>query len=124
MIKEDTVDSSLPAVASVVPLSRRLKITLGQDWNVAWLFMIPTVLLMGGIIAYPFGRAVYESFTNTTTLELGPFVGFANYRALLSDPFFLRSLLITAEFTIASSKSSSARFLPSCLTGCVDRPPF
>ena len=102
MIKEQAVGNSLPAVPAAVPLSRRLKITLGQDWSVAWLFMIPTVLLMGGIIAYPFSRAVYESFTNTTTLEMGPFVGLANYKALLNDMFFLRSLLITAQFTIAS----------------------
>ena len=52
-----------------VTLAKRLQRALGQDWGVAWVFMVPTVILMGGIIAYPFLRAVYISFTNTTTLH-------------------------------------------------------
>jgi len=102
MSKVRTAESVLPAVAAEVPLSRRLKIMLGQDWNVAWLFMVPTVVLMGGIILFPFLRAVYQSFTNTTTLDLGPWVGAANYQHLLQDKFYLASLITTAKFTFWS----------------------
>lgn len=102
MSKVRTAESVLPAVTAEVPLSRRLKIMLGQDWNVAWLFMVPTVVLMGGIILFPFLRAVYQSFTNTTTLDLGPWVGAANYQHLLQDKFYLASLITTAKFTFWS----------------------
>jgi multiple sugar transport system permease protein len=102
MIKQKAAHNLLPAAATEIPLSRRLKILLGQDWNVAWLFMIPTVVLMGGIILFPFLRAVYQSFTNTTTLDLGPWVGLRNYKQLLGDKFYLASLVTTAKFTFWS----------------------
>jgi multiple sugar transport system permease protein len=64
--------------------------------------MVPTVLLMGGIIAYPFLRAVYISFTNTVSVEIGPFVGLKNYIDVWGDQFFRRSLWITTKYTVAS----------------------
>lgn len=94
--------TALPRGGSDVPLSRQLKIKLGQDWTVAWLFMVPTVLLMGGIILFPFLRAVYQSLTITTTLDLGPWVGLANYKHLLQDKYYLASLVTTAKFTFWS----------------------
>ena len=83
-------------------LSRRLQGVLGRDWGVAYVFMAPTIILMGGLIAYPFMRALYISFTNTTTHQIGPFVGLTNYINLWTDMFFRRSVLVTAQFTIAS----------------------
>jgi multiple sugar transport system permease protein len=83
-------------------LQKRLQNTLGRDWAVAYVFMAPTVILMGGLIAYPFMRALYISFTNTTTHQIGPFVGLTNYVNLWNDMFFRRSVGITAQFTIAS----------------------
>ncbi|MBC7236882.1 MAG: ABC transporter permease subunit [Chloroflexi bacterium] len=64
--------------------------------------MAPTVILMGGLIAYPFLRAFYISFTNTTTLEIGPFVGLTNYINLWKDIFFRRSVVVTAKFTLSA----------------------
>jgi multiple sugar transport system permease protein len=83
-------------------LGKRLKDLLGQDWGVAYAFMLPTVILMGTIIAFPFLRALYISFTNTTTLQIGPFVGLDNYINLWKDIFFRRSVLITARYTISA----------------------
>lgn len=83
-------------------IRRRLQQTLGHDWAEAYLFMAPAMILLLGIIAYPFLRAVYISFTNTTSLQIGPFVGLRNYVDLWGDIFFRRSVLITAKFTLAS----------------------
>lgn len=47
-------DKALTATAPPVTLSKRLHNALGRDWGWAWFLMLPTVLLMGGIIAYPF----------------------------------------------------------------------
>jgi len=83
-------------------ISKRLQQALGRDWAEAYVFIAPAMVLLVGIIAYPFLRAFYISFTNTTTLEIGPFVGLKNYIELWSDIFFRRSVLITAKFTVAS----------------------
>jgi multiple sugar transport system permease protein len=83
-------------------ISKRLQQALGRDWAEAYVFMAPAMVLLLGIIAYPFLRAFYISFTNTTTLEIGPFVGLRNYTELWKDIFFRRSVLITAQFTVAS----------------------
>lgn len=88
-----------------VPQNRwktRLEGWFGKDWRVAYIFMAPTVILMGGLIAYPFLRAFYISFTNTTSLEIGPFVGLTNYVNLWKDIFFRRSVMVTAKYTISS----------------------
>lgn len=93
---------SLPAAPPRPTLRKRLQRTLGGDWGVAYAFMAPTVILMGGIIAFPFLRAFYISFTNTTTLQIGPFVGLTNYVNLWKDIFFRRSVVITAQFTVSA----------------------
>ena len=96
------VERKQPMTLRSQALGRRLQRILGRDWGVAYLFMVPTVILMGGIIAFPFLRAFYISFTNTTTLQIGPFVGLTNYINLWKDIFFRRSVVITARFTLSA----------------------
>lgn len=84
------------------PLHVRLQRILGRDWHVAYVFVLPTLLLLGGLIAYPFFNAVYLSFTNTVTLKTGPFVGLRNYRVLWEDPFFRGAVWNTIVYTISS----------------------
>jgi multiple sugar transport system permease protein len=84
------------------PWHFRLRHILGQDWLAAYVFVLPTLVLMGGLIAYPFLRAVYMSFTNTVTLEMGPFVGFQNYRNIWDDPNFHSAVKNTVVFTVWS----------------------
>lgn len=84
------------------PLRVRLQHLLGRDWHVAYVFVLPTLLLLGGLIAYPFFNAVYLSFTNTVTLQTGPFVGLRNYRVLWADPFFLGAVKNTVIYTVSS----------------------
>jgi multiple sugar transport system permease protein len=94
------VDRTATQSAPRTDLRHRLEDMLGKDWRVAWVFMLPTVILMGGLIAYPFVRAFYISFTNTTTLQIGPFVGLTNYANLWKDIFFRRSVVVTAQYTV------------------------
>src|SRR5690554_5293690 len=83
------------------PLYVRLQHLLGRDWHVAYVFVLPTLLLLGGLIAYPFVNAVYLSFTNTVTLQTGPFVGLRNYRVLWQDPFFRGAVSNTIIYTLS-----------------------
>ena len=78
---------------------RRMGALLGKDWAIAYLFVGPAVLLMGGLIAYPFLRALLVSFTRTRGLSIGPFVGLANYRKLWGDRFFRESVGLTWRLT-------------------------
>jgi multiple sugar transport system permease protein len=75
---------------------------LGRDWPIAWLFFLPTALLLFGLIGYPFVRALYLSFFNVVGVREGAFVGLQNYVNLWSDDFFRRSILITTQFTFFS----------------------
>src|SRR5215204_6360305 len=84
------------------PLHVRLQHLLGRDWHVAYVFVLPTLLLLGGLIAYPFMKAVYLSFTNTVTMQTGPWVGLRNYRVLWEDPFFRSAVWNTIFYTVCS----------------------
>ena len=82
------------------PLMRRV---LGRDWQIAFTFIAPIVILMAVFIAWPFIRAIYTSMTirNVTTRE-DVFVGFDNYVRLYSDPFYRQAVRATFIFTIGS----------------------
>ena len=75
---------------------------LGRDWPTAYLFVLPTVVLLFGLIGYPFVRAVYLSFHNAIGVRVGNFVGFDNYVNLWADDFFLRAVSVTVTFTAVS----------------------
>jgi multiple sugar transport system permease protein len=96
------VARAVPRAVPRMTLRYRLEQALGKDWAVAWIFIAPTVILMGGLIAYPFIRAVYISFTNTISQEIGPFVGLTNYINLWKDIFFRRSVVVTAKYTLSA----------------------
>ena len=70
---------------------------LGRDWPTAYLFMLPMVLLLFGLIGYPFVRALYLSFHNAVGIRIGNFVGLDNYINLWADDFFIRAVWITVD---------------------------
>lgn len=75
---------------------------LGRDWPTAWLFAAPMVLLLFGLIGYPFVRAIWLSFYNTVGTRQGQFVGLQNYINLWADDFFIRAVGVTITFTVFS----------------------
>src|SRR5437016_1759676 len=75
---------------------------LGRDWPIGFVFILPTALLLFGLIGYPFVRALYLSFFNVVGVREGAFVGFQNYLNLWSDDFFRRSVVTTTAFTFYS----------------------
>ncbi len=88
-----------PAAAPWFKTSQRI---FGRDWPIAWLFILPMVVLIFGLIGYPFVRALYLSFFNVVGIRQGAFVGLGNYIALFQDDFFRRSVAVTFEFTFWS----------------------
>jgi len=72
----------------------------------AWLFLAPSVLVLGTFVVYPIGRALYLSFTDYSLLRPARWIGTKNYSAIVSDPAarnaIKNTLLYAAVTTIAS----------------------
>ena len=82
--------------------SRRLQSVLGTDWRMGFLFILPIVVLVLALVAYPFTYAVYLSLTRKFVGMPPVFVGLENYIRLAHDGFFLRAVWNSFIFTFGS----------------------
>ncbi|MFI2184465.1 carbohydrate ABC transporter permease [Streptomyces sioyaensis] len=75
-----------------------------REERLAWLLCSPAVLVMLGVAAYPVGYAVYLSLQRYDLRfpGLAHFVGFGNYAAVLSSPFWWQALSVTVVLTVVS----------------------
>src|SRR5687768_16038694 len=80
----------------------RLKRWLGSDWRLGFLFVLPIVVLVLALVAYPFCYAIYLSMTRKFVGMPPVFVGFENYIRLASDGFFQRAVWNSVIFTFGS----------------------
>ena len=65
-----------------------------------WLFLLPALLVILGLVAYPIIETIWLSFHSGTNLTTGSFVGLAQYRSLIDDPDFRAALLRTVYFSL------------------------
>ena len=66
-----------------------------------FLFLLPTLLAFVMVIIIPFIFGIFYSFTDWQgTGAASQMVGLANYKAILKEPGFFHSFLITIKFTI------------------------
>lgn len=81
----------------------KVKNFLGRDWKIAYFFVLPMVVLMAGLIFWPFISAILMSLTtfNFNTGETVQ-VGLRNYQRLYTNSDFLLSLSNTINFTFWS----------------------
>jgi len=79
-----------------------LKRWLGPDYRLGFLFVLPIVVLVLALVAYPFCYAVYLSMTRKYVGLPAVFVGFENYIKLTFDGFFQRAVVNSFVFTFAS----------------------
>lgn len=89
------------AAATAARVSRRLRGL--SDRTIAWIFIVPTVVLLLAINIFPLIWAVYLSFTNfAANKAYAPvaWVGTRNYSRILSDPDIWERLQTTAHFVI------------------------
>jgi len=93
-----------PAIrSSPVDNSRRLEKILGRDWKVAIPFVLPMVVIMTGLILYPFINAISLSTTSLNFLTGETvYVGMRNYEKLFTNSDYLLSMQNTIQFTIIS----------------------
>jgi ABC-type sugar transport system permease subunit len=80
----------------------RLRRVLGADWRMGFLFILPIVVLVLALVAYPFSYAIYLSMTRKFVGMPPVFVGLENYVRLANDGFFLRAVWNSFIFTFGS----------------------
>ena len=68
----------------------------------AYALVLPSVLLLLGLIGYPFLYAIFISFTNRVVGNPGHWVGLANFRYLVNSPEFQAAVWNTITIVIAS----------------------
>ena len=61
--------------------------------------IVPAVVLLLALVAFPFGMAIYFSLSDYWVGSPGPFVGLANYRAILGNETFRQTVQNSFVFT-------------------------
>ena len=92
---------ALPAVAAVTPRARTGRAP-GTRWTTPYLFLAPFFIVYGIFLLYPVVDAFRLSFFEQTGISTPRFVGFENYRELFSDERYLKALLNTTLYALAS----------------------
>jgi multiple sugar transport system permease protein len=83
--------------------SRRVEAIVGRDWKVALMFVLPMVVIMAGLIFWPFINAILLSLTTRNIVtRTDQFVGLRNYQLLWKDADFRGAVSNTILFTVAS----------------------
>ncbi|MCC6803173.1 MAG: ABC transporter permease subunit [Anaerolineae bacterium] len=83
--------------------TRRIDAILGRDWRVAIPFVLPIVIIMAGLILWPFINAILLSMTTRNVItRTDSFVGLDNYVRLFADVDFRNAVTNTFNFTFAS----------------------
>jgi multiple sugar transport system permease protein len=84
-------------------VAARLESMLGRDWKIALPFVLPMVLLMAGLIFWPFINAIVMSTTSLNFLTgATSSVGFRNFERLLTNSDYLQAMGNTINFTFWS----------------------
>jgi ABC-type sugar transport system permease subunit len=101
-----TAAAPLPAGATLDARAHRrrpgLTRLLGPDYRLGYVFVVPIVLLVLVLVAYPFGYAIYLSMTKKYVGVPPVFVGLDNYVKLAGDGFFRRAVANSFVFTFTS----------------------
>ena len=94
-------DTPIDKIARATPGSIKRRVRGLSDRTIAWLFVGPTILLLLAVNIFPLIWTVRLSFTNFRANRPGKeveWVGFDNYRKILTDPDTWASMQATAHF--------------------------
>src|SRR5215207_11387843 len=81
-----------------VPPPRRQRLLEDERW-LAFMLLVPTIVLLGMFIAYPFVRGILLSVTNSRVGVPGDFVGLANFYKIWNDGIFRTAVYNTFLYT-------------------------
>ncbi len=80
------------------PPPRRQRLLEDERW-LAFVLLVPTIVLLGMFIAYPFIRGILLSVTSSRVGMPGDFVGLANFYKIFNDGIFRTSVYNTFVYT-------------------------
>jgi multiple sugar transport system permease protein len=73
---------------------------LSGERSLGYLLLLPTIVVLGAFLAYPFAFGIWLSFTNAELADMGHFIGLANYKFEFTvDRPFLTALVNTFLYT-------------------------
>ena len=85
------------------PWRKRLRSVLGRDYALGYLLLVPLVIVLFGLLAYPIATGVSITLQEKSVGFQGTFIGLENYRTLLfDDPHFWRVVQNGFIFTFGS----------------------
>ncbi len=73
---------------------------IGRRWYTPWLFLLPSLVLLGVFYWWPVLNTGILSMTDAHTLRGGEFVGLENFRRMVDDAFFWNALENSLLFTV------------------------
>ncbi len=73
-----------------------------RDRTLGYLFLAPALVVVLCLVAYPFFNAVVLTFQAKTAGAPGKFIGLENYRELLNNPVFWRTVFNTIFYTVTA----------------------
>jgi len=78
----------------------------GRDYTIAWFFLLPLLVILVGLIAYPFVSAIVLSLQHKVVGGAATWVGLGNYADLLFSPqyseIFRKSIWVSFIFVAVS----------------------
>jgi multiple sugar transport system permease protein len=80
------------------PVGPRRRVLEDERW-LAFVLLVPTMVLLGLFIAYPFVRGIILSVTDSRVGVPGEFVGMANFERLWNDSIFRQTVYNTFLYT-------------------------
>src|SRR6266436_5834871 len=94
----------------------RLRLLEDERW-LAFMLLVPTMVLLGLFIAYPFVRGILLSVTNTRVGVPGDFVGLANFYKIFNDGIFRTSVFDNVVYACVTAgvKRALGRWLAMLL---------
>jgi len=95
----DQAGAAVATVAPALPRARRQGGLLEDERVLGWVLLLPTIVLLGLFIVYPFVKGVWLALTNTTVGNPGDFVGLKNFVKIWNDSIFQRATYNTFVYT-------------------------
>jgi trehalose/maltose transport system permease protein len=97
------MSANQPSTVAAPRLRRRRSTRLQRkQTRLAWLMVLPALVVMALVALYPLGQTIYDSFTDRQFLgglEPTRWVGLQNYRDLIDDSIWWDSVVVTLKFS-------------------------
>jgi multiple sugar transport system permease protein len=73
-----------------------------RETTLGWLLLAPVLAVMAVLVVWPFGTAIWISFTDKSIGREANWVGLSNFAQVVSSPRFVRSIQNSLIFTVVA----------------------